>query len=129
MIEYLLYLTAILYFARSSKFRGGDSVKVSADLAQNIPSLTAILETIQEEHGRHNHWINMSGAKPRREVSSHSTTASQTPKNRRISALVNGNGSAHRVITNKDYPYENIFIFIPNVIGESLESYLSLTIR
>jgi hypothetical protein len=44
--------------------------------------------------------------------------ATPTPKADQNPLLMNGNGSAHGVVPTKDYPHENIFIFIPNLIGE-----------
>jgi hypothetical protein len=63
----------------------------------------------------------MSGAKTRRQASAASTpsTPTPTPKAAPVLTSMNGNGSVHGHVTEAEvYPRENIFIFIPNLIGK-----------
>lgn len=61
----------------------------------------------------------MSNVKTRRQVTVASTPTTPTPKPVVAHTAMNGNGSAHGHVTDVEaYPKENIFIFIPNLIGK-----------
>jgi hypothetical protein len=60
----------------------------------------------------------MSSVKTRRQASAATTPATPTPKRGPVLTSMNGNGSAHSHVREAEpYPRENIFIFIPNLIG------------
>jgi hypothetical protein len=60
---------------------------------------------------------NMSNMKTRRQASAANTPSKSSPNGMKQEVQVNGNGSAHPVAIKGDEPQENIFIFIPNIIG------------
>jgi hypothetical protein len=68
----------------------------------------------------------MSSVKTRRQASAAATPATPTPKGGQVLTSMNGNGSAHGHVTEAEaYPRENIFIFIPNLIGKLAPPKLS----
>lgn len=61
----------------------------------------------------------MSSLKTRWQASAATTPETPTPKGGPLLTSMNGNGSAHGSVTDAEaYPRENIFIFIPNLIGK-----------
>jgi len=58
----------------------------------------------------------MSGVRTRRQAAAVSAPSTPSPAPRNEQVVMNGNGSAHGP-AKEDYPYENIFLFWPNIIG------------
>lgn len=58
----------------------------------------------------------MSSVRTRRQAAAISTPSTPTPAPRDEQVIMNGNGSAH-ASAKEEQPYENVFLFWPNVIG------------
>ncbi|CZS89851.1 related to CDP diacylglycerol-inositol 3-phosphatidyltransferase [Rhynchosporium agropyri] len=58
----------------------------------------------------------MSSVRTRRQAAAIPQPSTPTPGHRSEQVIMNGNGSAH-ASSKKEYPFENIFLFWPNVIG------------
>jgi CDP-diacylglycerol--inositol 3-phosphatidyltransferase len=66
----------------------------------------------------------MSSARTRRQAAAISTPTTPSPAPREEQVVMNGNGTAHGAVREKQ-PKENIFLFWPNIIGQLLFAEVS----